>query len=206
MHTCCCWRARWRSAIWQRCCSTRSELAVRAPSSSITRSRSSLTSPFRALEGLPCASAPPVPLHGVASTQSRWWRQTSNRFTCLMTRSLCSSTSSFLWEAAMCKCPGVVHIHSAGSLNGVMQHSCNGFAVSGRGHSPCSICLLMMGSSRVELRSNESARQDSWHHINIMIDASMFMCPPVLLVDAATRTIHMYVHAMTQCMYASYHL
>ena len=66
--------------------------------------------------------------------------------------------------------------------------------------------LLMMGRSRVELRFNISARQDSWHDINIMIDAGMFMCPPVLLVDAATHTIHTYVHAMTQCMYASYYL
>lgn len=58
LRTCCCCKALCRSAIWQRCCSTRSELAVRAPSSSITRNLSSLTSSFNALEGLPCAMDP----------------------------------------------------------------------------------------------------------------------------------------------------
>ena len=56
-------RASLRSEIWQRCCSTISELAVRAASSSITRSRSSLTSSFRARVGLPSTSAPVEPLH-----------------------------------------------------------------------------------------------------------------------------------------------
>ena len=56
-------RACLRSRIWQRCCSTTSELAVRAASSSITLSLSSLTSSFRARVGLPSTKAPVAPLH-----------------------------------------------------------------------------------------------------------------------------------------------